>query len=29
MVGNRVSDGDQAYVNLFEKNYEAWKPERR
>ena len=29
MRGNRASDGDQAYVNLFSKNYEAWKPQER
>lgn len=29
MVGNRESDGSESYVNLFKKNYEAWKPEQR
>ncbi len=29
MAGNRESDGSEAYVNLFKKNYEAWKPEER
>ena len=29
MIGNRASDGSEAYVNLFKKNYDAWKPEQR
>ena len=29
MVGNRESDGSEAYVNLFKKNYDAWKPVQR
>ena len=29
MSGNRESDGSEAYVNLFKKNYDAWKPEQR
>ena len=29
MVGNRESDGSEAYVNLFKKNYDAWKPAQR
>lgn len=29
MSGNRESDGSESYVNLFKKNYEAWKPEQR
>lgn len=29
MAGNRESDGSEAYVNLFKKNYDAWKPEER
>lgn len=29
MRGNRASDGEQAYVNLFNKNYDAWKPQER
>jgi hypothetical protein len=29
MVGNRESDGSESYVNLFKKNYDAWKPAQR
>ena len=29
MSGNRESDGSESYVNLFKKNYDAWKPEQR
>ncbi len=29
MAGNRESDSSDAYVNLFKKNYEAWKPVER
>ena len=29
MAGNRESDGSESYVNLFKKNYDAWKPEQR
>lgn len=29
MVGNRESDGSESYVNLFKKNYDAWKPQER
>jgi hypothetical protein len=29
MSGMRESDGTEAYVNLFKKNYDAWKPTER
>ena len=29
MSGMRESDGTDAYVNLFKKNYDAWKPTER
>lgn len=29
LSGQRSSDGGQSYAALFEKNYEAWKPQQR